>query len=369
MPCNDLNSTQQVKHPAPKTFLGVENVHRQNHLLSTAGISSTQGISSLCRSVPGQLQDQRIQVSRPLPVHGICPAYLQGKPQGYRSMPAIPKEKTLPYGYQGSGFPKHLGQCQQNSRLANICRSGSASYLNSHQALQRRGTRSGTGKYSLCSGFNNHRSVSVHLSMGQFQKNQRSNQTSYPAGFTWRYSNVHPYFRSKNSRYQGSRHIAGPGWSILHHGPWISKLQASICHVKAVSFFCNSSQVKPEMSQNLFPQGGAHNRTYLRPVNKSDRILSVPRLSGKNAQSQISKSGRWQHICFSDEQFFFASTDYLGIIPKSLENRDLLQMDKAKSSNQSILWDHRKCGQEPNMDCHLGLRFNSNHEKRSQNRN
>src|SRR3989338_4718595 len=47
-----------------------------------------------------------------------------------------------------------------------------------------------------------------------------------------------------------------------------------------------------------------------------------------------------------------------------LASRVVLQMDQAAPADQGILWCHRECGQDPNLDRHLRLRAGSYHQER-----
>src|SRR3972149_2710578 len=48
-----------------------------------------------------------------------------------------------------------------------------------------------------------------------------------------------------------------------------------------------------------------------------------------------------------------------------LASRVVLQMDQAAPADQGILWCHRECGQDPNLDRHLRLRAGSYHQEAS----
>ena len=51
-----------------------------------------------------------------------------------------------------------------------------------------------------------------------------------------------------------------------------------------------------------------------------------------------------------------AGHDDLCALQKPLAGRTVLQMDQTASANQTLLWDIRKCGEDPNLDRRLGLR-------------
>ncbi len=195
MPFNDLKMLQRSVHLRTALYGGVDHVHRQARFLSSDGASSAPYVSSMRRSVQRRLQGQGVYLSRPLPLHGLRAVDLPRKSQGYRSLPACPEEQAVPHGDTQCRFPQYAGQCEQGPRLAYLCRPCTVADTGCPEALPRRRLCVGTRQHSLRLGCNDHRSVPLHVPMGQFQADQGGGKTTYPAGFARQYPGLHLHFR------------------------------------------------------------------------------------------------------------------------------------------------------------------------------
>lgn len=71
---------------------------REDHFCSAHGFFARSRISSLCGKVPGPIQDQILFLLGPIPLYGLCPTYLPGKPPRYSSLLKGEPTKALPHG-------------------------------------------------------------------------------------------------------------------------------------------------------------------------------------------------------------------------------------------------------------------------------
>ncbi len=62
-----------------------------------------------------------------------------------------------------------------------------------------------------------------------------------------------------------------------------------------------------------------------------------------------------QRLIFLTNNFSLPALTITELYRCRWRSRVVFQMDQTTSTNQGILWHFRKCGQDPNMDCHLGL--------------
>ena len=97
-------------------------VYRQTHFFSGYGLLAKAYLQAMCKPLPWKPKNQKLHMSRPVPMHGICATYIQGKPARYRSLLKGTAQQALPHGHSQWNSPQYFSKCQQNSRLADICR-------------------------------------------------------------------------------------------------------------------------------------------------------------------------------------------------------------------------------------------------------
>ena len=102
-----------------------------------------------------------------IPVHGLRPADLPGKPARHRDLPLDPRIETLSHGLPPAGPALDAGRCQRKARLAYPCGVGPAAHHPGEDAVRRRRTGVGPDQYRLRPGLDDHRSVPVGLSVGR----------------------------------------------------------------------------------------------------------------------------------------------------------------------------------------------------------
>jgi hypothetical protein len=106
-------------------------------------------------------------------------------------------------------------------------------------------------------------------------------------------------------------------------------------------------------------------RLYYHPIDKSSGLQCdqtiVPinfytkKLSGKTKTHPLLRRREKQASYILNQQFFSARLNYRRTISMPLASRVVLQMDQTTLTDQGILWHLRKCGKDPNMDCHHGI--------------
>ena len=110
MPVIDLNSKRQIGHAPAQLREGVARVHRQTHFLASDRSPTHAYISTLRRALSWQPQDQKLLLSGPIPVHGLCTTHLPREPARHRSLPSRPAKQTLSHGHSQQDFMQYLGQ-------------------------------------------------------------------------------------------------------------------------------------------------------------------------------------------------------------------------------------------------------------------
>jgi len=367
MSINDLKISRKSSHLRTAMCEGVNHVFRKNCFLSSNGASSASSFSSVCRPIQRQFQDQGVLLPRSISMHGFCPTDLSREPTRHRIMSVGAEEQALSHGDPLFDFSQQFGQRQQGQRLAYLRRSCLLSYTYCAKTLCEREFWPGTGKHRLRSGRNHHRSVPVHVPVGQVPQEQGSNQASHIAGSTRQHSVLHPHIRRQDTRSEYSRHRATGSRFFLRHGSWLSGLRTAICNHSGISFLRDKSQIQSQVPAGLFPFSGQGNRHSLRSVSAAHRVLSSERLSGQTASSAVSRQRNRQIFGFSDQQFQSTGNDNWRIIPMSLAGRVVLSMDQAEPEDQNFLRNIRERCQSPNLDCRVSLRACCHHEKAAQN--
>src|SRR5665648_77305 len=160
MPLIDLKFSFPECHTSASIKQEMTYELRKNDLFATNGIPSSPRISQMCRAIQRQLQNQKLLLLGPISLHGLCPAYLPRKPEGYSGMPQGNETQTLPYGHPWERLPQYPGQCQQGQRLAHLLRLRPGAHRKGQKTVLQRKLRRGTGSDSLCPGFHYDRSVS-----------------------------------------------------------------------------------------------------------------------------------------------------------------------------------------------------------------
>ena len=70
-----------------------------------------------------------------------------------------------------------------------------------------------------------------------------------------------------------------------------------------------------------------------------------------------------KHLVFLTNNFILPARTIANLYTLSPADRTFFQMDQATSSDKSILWYHRECGKDPDMDCYLCICTRSNSKK------
>jgi len=80
-----------------------------NHVLPIDGLCTYPRFSPMRETLQRQLQDQELLLLGPVPLHGLCPADLPGKPERYTGMSESGTDQAVSPWHPGQGFKEHLG--------------------------------------------------------------------------------------------------------------------------------------------------------------------------------------------------------------------------------------------------------------------
>jgi len=91
----------------------------------------------------------------------------------------------------------------------------------------------------------------------------------------------------------------------------------------------------------------------------------IPR---KASPDPVLRQGQQQASGLPDQQLIPAGTDHCRTVSLPMADKAVLQVDQAASQNQGILWYHRECDEDPDLDRHLGVCACGDREENSENR-
>ena len=349
------------------TSKGSANVHRTNSFLTTNRPPTKTRVRQMCSAIPRKLQDKNFFLLRSISLYGFCSDNLSPEPSRHRNLPSSNAAETLPLRYTGECFPNHAGKGKRKSKLENLRRLRTNPNKQSPNAVRRRRLRHSTKPRGLCSGFNNHRFMSVTFSMGKFSQTQSHSQGTHADGLKRLYTHVYPRYRRKSPRCQYSRRPDFRTWCHLHYGSWLPRLCTPFyIYSKPFNFF-HESQKQFRLPSSLLSQDRQNNRPSMRPNDNAQWLLCITGLSRSSSSNRLLRHRDKQEVHLSNKQLCIASFNNSFALQVPLADRNLFQMDQAIPANQNIFWQHRERSEDPNLDCYQHLRFDSDCQERTQN--
>jgi len=184
--CDSFPTTSPGKDPY---------VLKSNRIYPRHELRTSEGLPSMCREVSGELQRQKFLIPRSVSSYGLRSIDLLREPSRYRGLSSNPEQETLPYGHTGQGVPERSCRGKRNSRLAYVCRLRPLPDRYCLEALPGRTDRSRSGAADVCPGCYDHRSLPIHVSLGQFPATQGCGQTPYADGPAGSYPNLYLHFQ------------------------------------------------------------------------------------------------------------------------------------------------------------------------------
>lgn len=260
----DLKISSNACHTLPTTSPGKDSyVRRIARLHPSHELHASEKLPSMRREVSGQFQRQKLFMSRSVSSHGFRTVDLPREPSGYRGLSPIPEQEALPYGHTWQGITKHLSRGKRNPRLAYLCRLRPLPDRYRPEALYRRADRSRSGSDGICAGCHDHRSLLIHVSLGQLPTKQGCCQTSHATGPARPHSDLHPHLRREAPRGQCVGHCTFGSGRFLCHGPWIHRFSQTLRYNPSIGFLRHPGQIQSELSKGIIPRGRSKYRSDL----------------------------------------------------------------------------------------------------------
>src|SRR4030081_43442 len=118
-------------------------------LCTVDGLSSFQGFSTLCQTLPGRLQTQDFFMLGSVSLHDLRAANLSRESARYRSLPARATHQALSSRHSRPSLAQYLGPCKLGTRLAHLCRLRAGTDYPRASALRKRQLRRRVGRDGL----------------------------------------------------------------------------------------------------------------------------------------------------------------------------------------------------------------------------
>lgn len=342
--------------------------YRANCFLTTDRLPSPKAIRQMCPTISRQPSHKKFLLFRSIPLHGFCPDNIPPVSAGHRNVSACHAAETLSLRYSRRCITNHSCQSKRESRLENIRRFRTDSDKQSSNTLCQRRLWHPVRPRGLCSGFINHRSMFVAVSMGKISQAQSGCQDTYPDGLKRLYTHVYLHYRRKSPRCQYPRRSGFVAGRHLCHGSRLSRLRSSFYVYPKPFNFCYKSQNQFRLSSSLLSPSRQVNRSSMRSDNHAQRLLCLAGLSCGSSSDRLLRYRSKQKIHLSDEQFFTGRIDHRSTLQVPMANRNLFQMDQAIPANQNFFRHQHQRGQNTNLDSYQRLCFSRNCQERTQNR-
>jgi hypothetical protein len=347
---------------------GLVNARRTDSFLTTDRLPTQKAIRQMCPQTSRQPSNKNFLLFRSIPLYGFRADNISSEPAGHRNLSSGNAAETLSLWHSRKRLPNNVGKGKRKSQLENLRRLCSHPDKQSPNALRRRRLWRSTESRSLCFRLDNHRFMSIPVSMGKVSRTQGRNQGTHLNGLKRLYTHVYPHYRRKSARCQYSRRSDFGVGCYLHHGSWIPRLCSPFyLHSKPFNFH-HKSQKQLRLPTSLLSSGRQNNRFAMRPDDKTQRLLSFAGLSCCPSSNRLLRRRDKRKIHIPNKQLCSASLDDCSTLQMPLADRNLFQMDQTIFENQDIFRDFRERSEDSNLDCHQRLRSGRNRQERTQDR-
>jgi len=363
-----FDTKPRMSHTSSSSKKEETHGYSATYLCTSHGVSAKVRFSKMCPTLQWTIQDQKLLLLGPIPLHGLCPVIVSREPSRYRSLSSVSPAPSLPYGFSRKGLTQYPRSCQRSPGLAHLCRLCPNPDWSCPTSLCQRFVRSGVRSNRLCFGLHPDRFMPVPFPVGQIPKAKRRDQIAYP----FRPARKHPlpyyYYPREDSRCDHSRSNELRTRSVLHLRPRISGFRSPSQDPSSRCLLCDPSQKQFPVQTPLFSTGRQIHWRSMRPDHCPQGVLCQKGLSRQVETNPLFRCHPEQMVCLSNQQLYIARFDHRSALSIPMADRIVLQMDQTASSNQSFLWHKRQCRQNPNLDRYHGLCAGGHRQKTTQTR-
>ena len=170
----DLNSIylDSFYNPPQYQLRRCQDEFWENGLRSIASTSTALRVQPVRSSISRQSQSQKLLLSRSISLHGLRSTDLSRKPTRHRNVPQLPQRETLSHGISREALKVNSGRRERTPRLPDLSGLRLFAHQHSQQTLSGRRSWPGSETGGLCSGLNRHRSLPVHIPLGNISQDE-----------------------------------------------------------------------------------------------------------------------------------------------------------------------------------------------------
>ena len=201
-----------------------------------------------------------------------------------------------------------------------------------------------------------HRSVPVGLSVGALPCHQSGCEDAHIARPAGQRTEFHPYLGRQAARRSCPRYADTGSRSDLRRGSWLRRLCPPSCVASSWGLLRHPRQIEHGCSPRLFGGIGSPGGHRLRPDHLLGRHLHQDGLSRTSAAHPLQRPRVRQDVGVHHQQLLPSRCHHLRPLQKPLASGALLQVDQATSSDQAVLRNLGKRGEDADLDRRLGLR-------------
>ena len=162
-------------------WLTMRDERRTDSLLPAHGSPAFLRVPKVYRALSRRCAPSGLLLPRPVFGDGLCSADLPRESPRHRSLPGFYARQVVPHGLPGTRDALDTGRRQRGARLAHLCRLRPCADCHGTTAVCRRSARRGPRSSAICAEFDNHRSLSFGISVGQVPQAQGRGEDAHPA--------------------------------------------------------------------------------------------------------------------------------------------------------------------------------------------
>jgi hypothetical protein len=302
---------------------GDGDAYWQDSVCPTHGFFALDPVHTYRRPLRWQPPGTNFFLCRTVSGDGLCAADLPGKLARHRSLPLGPSAQAVPPGLSGAGSALDAGRCQRIPRLAHLCGICSAPDCASQKTVCPGRPGTGIVEHGLRARFDDHRLVSVRVSLGPVPLHQIGGETAHLARPPGQHSKFHSHLRGQAARRACARFADPRSGRDLRHGSGLRRFRQASCLASGRWLLCHPRQVEPEGASGLLPAGRPQHGADVRPDHCAGRFLHPERLSRAFAPYPLQRPRQQQDLGVSEQPIRFTPADDLCALQASLASGNL----------------------------------------------
>ena len=264
-------------------FRGVAREHRQDAFRPADGFSALEHFCADCCPLRWRRPGPNALLCRAIPRDGVRATDLSREPARYRGLPIGARVETLSHRFSRAGPTINSGRRQRDARLAHLRGIRSPSDCPSEEALCQRKPGRGAGQHGPCSGFHDHRSVPVAISMGALSLHQGGGEDAHVARSARQHPELRPHLERQAARRSCSRSAATRSRRHLCHGSRLRRLRAALRLASSWRLLRYPCKVEPGCAPRLLGADRSGDRYHYRPDYRIGWLFYQQRLSRSSA--------------------------------------------------------------------------------------